>query len=179
MITGKHIAETAENSGLLGTPYSKLDCQAFVEEVLKLAGLKIINYRGSNHMWRELVYDRSPVTKETAANIIPGVLVFKVKFDGGEAKRGYHDQMGNAYHVGINLGNGRVMHSTTGGVQYGSTKDWTDYAYIKDVEYGGEKGNEGKGSTWLKCYQIIDDIIKLLKEMEDTLYDLESGTETD
>ena len=149
MITGAHIADVAEHCGLIGTPYSELDCQAFVEEVLQRAGLKIINYRGSNHMWRELVYDRHLIVN----NDIPiGALVFIVRFDGGEKKRGYHDAMGNATHVGIYLGKGQVIHSTTGGVQYGKLSRFTDYAIIKDVDYDnkGDENNEsnsGQGST--------------------------------
>lgn len=149
MITGAHIADVAEHCGLIGTPYSELDCQAFVEEALKRAGMKIINYRGSNHMWRELVYDRHLIVN----NDIPiGALVFIVRFDGGEKKRGYHDAMGNATHVGIYLGDGQVIHSTTGGVQYGKLTRFTDYGLIKDVDYDnkGDENNEsnaGQGST--------------------------------
>lgn len=149
MITGTHIADVAEHCGLIGTPYSELDCQAFVEEVLKRAGMKIINYRGSNHMWRELVYDRHMIVN---TDIPVGALVFIVKFDGGEKKRGYNDAMGNATHVGIYLGEGRVIHSTTGGVQYGKLTRFTDYGLIKDVDYsnnggGNNESNTGQGST--------------------------------
>ena len=150
MITGAHIADVAEHCGLIGTPYSELDCQAFVEEVLTRAGLKTINYRGSNHMWRELVYDRHLIVN---TDIPVGALVFMVRFDGGEKKRGYHDSMGNATHVGIYLGNGQVIHSTTGGVQYGKLVRFTDYGLIKDVDYsnngGGnnEESNAGQGPT--------------------------------
>ena len=149
MITGAHIADVAEHCGLIGTPYSELDCQAFVEEALKRAGLKIINYRGSNHMWRELVYDRHMIS---GTDIPVGALVFIVRYDGGEKKRGYHDSMGNATHVGIYLGDGQVIHSTTGGVQYGRLARFSDYGLIKDVDYenkGDEtnESNEGQGST--------------------------------
>lgn len=147
MITGAHIADVAEHCGLIGTPYRELDCQAFVEEVLKRAGLKIINYRGSNHMWRELVCERRWIVN----NDIPiGALVFIVRFDGGEKKRGYNDAMGNATHVGIYLGNGQVIHSTTGGVQYGKLTRFTDFGLVKDVDYEGGKqdeSDEGQGPT--------------------------------
>ena len=178
MITGQHIADTAINSGLLGTPYSKLDCQAFVEEVLKLAGLKIINYRGSNHMWRDLVYDREPITDYDVA---AGTLVFKVKFDGGEKKRGYNDKMGNAVHVGISLGNGKVMHSTTGGVQYGKTNSFTDWGKIKDVDYENrgdksEEGIEGTRSSREKLLGLVEACKDNLKELEAVINDLYRGT---
>lgn len=101
-------------------------------------------------MWRELVYDRHLIVN---TDIPVGALVFIVRFDGGEKKRGYNDAMGNATHVGIYLGNGQVIHSTTGGVQYGKLTRFTDYAIIKDVDYsnngGGnnEESNAGQGST--------------------------------
>ena len=179
MITGKHIAETAIESGLLGTPYSKLDCQAFVEEVLKKAGLKIINYRGSNHMWRSLVYDRKNLNKNDLLAAPAGSLAFIVRDDGGEVRRGYHDDMGNATHVAIVLGDGRVMESTTGGVQYGNLSRFTDYGLIMDVDYDvkGGTNNAGEGST-LKdaleaiksCLVIIKDNITRLEEFVDDLY---------
>ena len=175
MITGEHIAEVAEHSGLIGTPYSELDCQAFVEVVLKKAGMKIINYRGSNHMWRELVYDRSLIVNE---NIPVGCLVFIVKFDGGEKKRGYHDTMGNATHVGIYLGGGRVIHSTTGGVQYGKLGRFTDYGLIKDVDYEGgnndDESNAGQGSTedLTKFREALLQYVSVLRDNLDGLEEL-------
>lgn len=174
MITGAHIADVAEHCGLIGTPYSELDCQAFVEEVLKRAGMKIINYRGSNHMWRELVYDRHLIVN---TDIPVGALVFIVKFDGGEKKRGYNDSMGNATHVGIYLGDGQVIHSTTGGVQYGKLTRFTDYAIIKDVDYdnkgdGNNESNAGQGSTD-KLQELKRNIMPLINSIYSDLETLE------
>lgn len=174
MITGAHIADVAEHCGLIGTPYSELDCQAFVEEVLKRAGMKIINYRGSNHMWRELVYDRHLIVN-TAIPV--GALVFKVNFDGGEKKRGYNDSMGNATHVGIYLGDGRVIHSTTGGVQYGKLFRFTNYGLIRDVDYDnkGDENNEsnsGQGSTD-KLQELKRNIMTFINSIQSDLDELE------
>ena len=83
-------------------------------------------------MWREAVYDRSV----DMGTIVPGEWVFKVAHDGGEVERGYNDDMGNAYHVGIYCGDGEVIHSTTGGVQMGSINGWTHHAKCIDVDYG-------------------------------------------
>ena len=166
MITGQHIAETAVNSGLLGTPYSQLDCQALVEEVLKKAGLKIINYRGSNHMWRELVYDRAKVK---GGNPPPGSLAFIVKNDGGEIKRGYHDDMGNASHVAVVLWDGKVFESTTGGVQYGNLSRFTDYGLIKDVDYDSEGGENDAGEGRPGLRQRLLNLIGILRDNVDEL----------
>lgn len=126
--------DRALTGGYLGTPYKQLDCQAFVEQVLKDCNALSKNWRGSNQMWREAVYDRS----DDMAAILPGEWLFKVSHDGGEIPRGYHDEMGNAYHVGIYCGNGDVIHSTTGGVQMGTISGWTHHAKCVDVDYGEE-----------------------------------------
>lgn len=170
MITGQHIAETAINSGLIGTPYSKMDCQAFVEEVLKRAGLHIINYRGSNHMWRDLVYDRE--STKGGKPVPAGALAFIVRFDGGEKKRGYHDDMGNATHVAIALGDGTVMESTSGGVQISSISRFTDYGLIHDVDYDHEDPQQSVSDSDSKIAILrgcIASIREYLNEMEEYL----------
>lgn len=128
-------AQQAATGGYVGIPYSRLDCQAFVQRVLSDCGYKH-NWRGSNHIWREAVKDREqlPTDRET---IPAGVLLFTIKNDGGERQRGYNDNMGNAAHVGIYLGGGKVIHSTTGGVQWDnvSSKRWTHYAKLLCIDY--------------------------------------------
>lgn len=177
MITGRHIAETAVNSGLIGTPYSVMDCQAFVEVVLKKAGLNIPNYRGSNHMWRELVYDRKSVIRNTPP---PGSLAFIVRYDGGETKRGYHDDMGNATHVAIVIDESRVMESTAGGVQYGKLSRFTDFGLVKDVDYNAEEGggnDAGEGSAYLDVIRNYLSVIRdNLNDLEAYVNDLYRGT---
>lgn len=155
MITGQHIAETAETSGLIGTPYSKLDCQALVEEVLKRAGLKIPNYRGSNHMWRSLVYDRAKTADVTP---VAGALAFIVRDDGGEKARGYHDDMKNAAHVAIVIDANTVFESTKGGVQYGKMSRFNYWAKILDVDYsngGDEDAGERPSEAVVKQYLSV------------------------
>lgn len=133
MIEAADFCKEAETGGYLGTPYEKLDCQAFVEAVLKGCGL-VRNWRGSNHMWRDAVYGHAEKNSET---ILPGALVFTIKRDGGENKKYYKDGV-NAAHVGIYIGGGVVMHSTTpGGVQYDDimSERWTHTALLHDVRY--------------------------------------------
>lgn len=151
--------DRALTGGYLGTPYNQLDCQAFVEQVLKDCNALSKNWRGSNQMWREAVYDRS----DDMAAIQPGEWVFTVRHDGGEVARGYHDDMGNAKHVGLYLGNGEVMHSTTGGVQMSSISDgrWTHHAKVYDVAYP-EEDMQPDGVT-------LDDIMQDLLDIRDQI----------
>lgn len=168
MISGYDVATAAVDSNLIGTPYSKLDCQAFVEEVLKRLDLPH-NFRGSNHMWRELVTDRGTVK---GSDVPVGSLAFIVRDDGGEVKRGYHDDMGNATHVAIVMWNNQVMESTTGGVQYGKLSRFTNYGLIKGVTYekgGNENAGEGRAD---KLLRLVDLMRKTLDEMEAVIHDL-------
>lgn len=181
MITGEMIANSVFKFNLLGIPYSTLDCQAFVEKVLWSTGLKTINYRGSNHMWRDLVYDRTEIDSSNVDNIPAGALVFKLAYDGGETKRGYHDDMGNAYHVGISLSDGTVAHSTKGGSQLGKASSFTHYALIKDVDYDSHEivySSNEKDNT--ECMElIIDEIYDLLESINGKLKELEGYINAD
>lgn len=137
-MTGKECIEKADINGLIGIPYNKLDCQALIEKILIRGGINCKNFRGSNHMWREMVRNR----RDKYTNIVPGTILFTVKLDGGEKKRGYHDSYGNACHVGMYVGNGyegNVIHSTAGGVQWDdiSSSRWNwaaDCIYFERVE---------------------------------------------
>ena len=168
MISAQHIAETAKHTKLLGTPYSKLDCQALVEAVLKEAGMQIINYRGSNHMWRDLVYARFAGIKSSP----PGSLAFIVRNDGGEKKRGYNDDMGNATHVAIVLdddADGYVLESTAGGVQISKKARFTHYGLLKNVDYANDEGGKNNESE----RPTLDTIRKLVSILHDNLDSLE------
>lgn len=110
-VTGTHLVEQAITGNYVGTPYSKLDCQGFVEEVLKDCGVRKpdgtpYNWRGSNSMWRNYIQWKG--TKEECikkfGEIPLGAFLFIVKWDGGEVERGYHDGEGNASHVGLYTG---------------------------------------------------------------------------
>lgn len=110
-VTGTRLVEQAITGHYEGTPYSKLDCQGFVEQVLKDTGVRKpdgtpYNWRGSNSMWRN--YIKWKGTKEECVKkfgeIPLGAFLFIVKWDGGEVERGYHDGEGNASHVGLYTG---------------------------------------------------------------------------
>ena len=107
-VAGTTYATQAQSDRYTGVPYSKLDCQAFVEEVLKDCGVRkpvgsVYNWKGSNSMWRNALRWKGTIEEcRRLFNGIPlGAWVFIVKNDGGEVARGYHDNEGNASHVGI------------------------------------------------------------------------------
>lgn len=139
VVTAQQYVEQARTGDYLGIPYADLDCQAFVEKVLADAGFRH-DWRGSNDMWRNGVDGREKI--ENIADIPAGAWVFTIKDDGGEVDRGYHDDMKNAAHVGIYLGNGDVIHSTktakSDGVQMDkiTSKRWTHYAKCIYINYG-------------------------------------------
>ena len=69
-------------------PYSKLDCQAFVERVLHDCGVDY-NWRGSNHMWRDALSWKGTISEcmQKFGEVPSGAWLFTVKHDGGEIKR--------------------------------------------------------------------------------------------
>ena len=108
MVTGQEFATQAQSEKYTGIPYSRLDCQAFVEQVLKDCGVrdadgKPYNWKGSNHMWRDALCWKGTLDecRQLYGDIPLGAWVFIVRDDGGEVARGYHDNEGNATHVGI------------------------------------------------------------------------------
>lgn len=131
-ISARSFVERAASGEYIGIKYEELDCQAFVERVLHDCGIRR-NWRGSNDMWRNAVHSRTQLDGEDPQ---PGAWVFTIKTDGGEDRSRYKDGI-NAAHVGIYLGNGRVIHSTTGGVQWDSLSSnrWTHYALANDIDY--------------------------------------------
>lgn len=133
------MVDEALKGDLIGTPYAELDCQALMEKLLTRIGVKHPNWRGSNHMWREAVSEREAISA-SGDEVPPGAWLFTIKHDGGEIARGYNDDFGNAAHVGLYLGDGRVIHSTTGGVQWDTiaSSRWTHYALCDLLDYSVE-----------------------------------------
>lgn len=105
---GIAVAEQAKEGGYIGIPYKKLDCQGFVEQVLKDMGIRkadgtVYNWRGSNSMFRNYISWRGTIEecRKQFGKIPEGAFLFRVKHDGGEVEKGYHDDLGNASHVGL------------------------------------------------------------------------------
>lgn len=101
-------ATQANSTKYTGKPYSELDCQGFVEQVLKDCNVRKsdgspYNWRGSNSMWRNALLWKGSIDecKRIYGKVPVGAWCFIVKNDGGERERGYNDNEGNATHVGI------------------------------------------------------------------------------
>lgn len=88
----------------IGTPYSEMDCQAFVEWCLRQCGCNK-NLAGSNAWYREVKKNGVILTPEECVKqlgcVPKGAFLFIHANDGGEEKVGYHDGQGNASHIGI------------------------------------------------------------------------------
>ena len=88
----------------LGTPYNKMDCQAYVEAVLRDAGINK-NLAGSNAWFREVKAHGWVGTpnecKAKYGSIPPGAFLFVLKQDGKEPEKYKGDGIGNASHIGI------------------------------------------------------------------------------
>ena len=88
----------------LGVPYSKLDCQAFVEAVLKEIGIRE-NLPGSNAWYRHMTWVGTPEECKASFGRIPkGAFLFILSHNGKEPEKYKPDGIGNASHIGIYTG---------------------------------------------------------------------------
>ena len=111
MVDGNKLGEVGfsfAGDKYLGRPYSEMDCQAFIEWCLRQCGLNM-DLAGSNAWYREVKKNGVILTPEECVRqlgcVPAGAFLFIHAFDGGEEKRGYHDGLGNASHIGICTGN--------------------------------------------------------------------------
>lgn len=176
MIKASAFAAQARNGNYVGIPYKTLDCQAFVEKVLKDCGYSY-NWRGSNHMWREALKwrgTRDEYISDFGHDIVPGVWVFGWRNDGGEKERGYSDNDGNAYHVGIYIGDNQVIHSTTGGVQISNMDDvrFNRIGLAIPIDYSVETSYDSIISalqeTVLTLCENVRKLANIIKRLEET-----------
>ena len=144
-------AETVSLQGdkYIGTSYSRMDCQGFVERCLADAGLKK-DLAGSNAWYRFVRKNGWVGTPEECTkrfDCIPkGAFLFILKHDGGETARGYKDGLGNASHIGLYTGRGQgAMHSSssrgcvTESAFSGKTipkGGWNTVGLWKELDYG-------------------------------------------
>ena len=114
MIDAKEFAKAGQK--YLGTPYSTMDCQTFVERCMADCGLKR-DLKGSNAWYREMDWVGTPEEcKKIFGSIPTGAMLFIWSDDGGEVARGYKDGLGNASHIGI------VTHTGKGAIHSSSSR---------------------------------------------------------
>lgn len=131
MIDAKEFAKAGQK--YLGTPYSIMDCQAFVERCMADCGLKK-DLKGSNAWYREMDWTGSPEEcKKVFSSVPTGALLFIWADDGGEVARGYKDGLGNASHIGI------VTHTGKGAIHSSSSRGEVAESRFKDktISNGG------------------------------------------
>ena len=185
-IAGTAYATQAQSDRYTGVPYSKLDCQAFVEEVLKDCGVRkpdgsVYNWKGSNSMWRNALRWKGTIEEcRRLFNGIPlGAWVFIVKNDGGEVAKGYHDNEGNASHVGIYCREGSepVRDSTKtakrDGVGYRKLDGFTHVGLPTMITYNGNTSRiealkavsiiRDENSTDEDCLKALETLTKYMK----------------
>lgn len=114
MVYGKKLAEAGFK--YLGVSYSKMDCQAFVEQCLRDCGLEK-NLAGSNAWYREVAAHGVVMTPEECVErlgFVPaGAFLFILEQDGKEPAKYRKDGLGNASHMGIVTGRGEgAIHSS-------------------------------------------------------------------
>lgn len=99
----------------LGTPYTQMDCQAFVEQCLNDCGLKI-NLTGSNAWFRKMTWRGTPEECKKLFGEIPvGAFLYIVE-DVSEATPAKYrtDGLKDASHIGIFTGRGSgALHSSS------------------------------------------------------------------
>lgn len=174
-ISGKDLAQQAVTGQYFGIPYARLDCQGFVEEVLKDCGVRKpdgtpYNWRGSNSMWRN--YIKWKGTKEECVKkfgeIPLGAFLFLLKWDGGEQEKGYHDGEGNASHVGLYTGTSPLpcMDSQGNrGVDYCKLSVFTHVGLMEMVDYYNEPLPPEELPTKEDALKALETLTKYLKEV--------------
>ncbi len=129
----------------LGWDYDEMDCRDLINAMLKDVGVDV-RYKGSNALWRDMEWRGTPEEAVAAFGSVPvGALLFIVEHDGGEVSRGYHDDLGNASHVGVKTGTGKgAIHSsaTRGCVCESEFHDktirnggWNAVGLLKQIDY--------------------------------------------
>ena len=114
MINGEKLAQAGFK--YLGTPYSQMDCQAFVERCIADCGIRK-DLAGSNAWFREVMSHGAVMTPEECVQqlgtVPPGAFLFILQQDGGEPAKYRPDGLGNASHIGIVTGQGEgAIHSS-------------------------------------------------------------------
>ena len=184
MKTGLQFAENALLPKWDKYTYDQLDCQGFVEAVLKDIGVRKANgkpydWRGSNSMYRNYYTWRGTTDEciKKFGSIPVGAFVYIWK-ETGEEEVGYKDGLGNCTHVGIYCGNDVVRDSTrstsTGrnGVGSRNMKGFNRVTLFSGLDYSV---TNSYNSTIEGIMAIIDHIHNELIDLEGQLNDIFRG----
>lgn len=188
MHSGTEFAECALNPKWDKYSYDQLDCQAFVEEVLKDIGVrkssgKAYNWKGSNSMYRNYYAWRGSIDecKQRFGCIPVGAFVYIWK-PSGEEEVGYSDGLGNCTHVGIYCGNDVVRDSTrstkTGrnGVGSRSLAGFNKVTLFDALSYNlDESGKPSYNASVERILSQIEEVRNILFEMEGQINELWRG----
>lgn len=119
MVDGNKLGEVGFEK--LGTPYSQMDCQAFVEWCLRQCGCNK-DLAGSNAWYREVMNHGRILTPEECVKelgcVPKGAFLFIHAYDGGEPSKYKSDGLGNASHIGLctmPMGEGAIASSASRG----------------------------------------------------------------
>ena len=174
MKTGIKFAECALLPKWDKYTYDQLDCQGFVESVLKDIGVRkpngsVYDWRGSNSMYRNYYSWHGTVEecKQKYGKIPVGAFVYIWKKDGAPAS--YTDGLGNFNHVGIYCGEDVVRDSTrstkTGrnGVGSRSMSGFTHVSLFAGLDY----------VTKSSYNATVEEVLSKVDSIRNTLIDLE------
>lgn len=118
-----------------GTKEGEVDCSGAFTYWYKMAGSYM--YHGSNTMWRNYAPKKGKIGELA---LVPGMAVYKHRNDGKEPDKYKGDGIGNFYHVGLYIGDGRVVEAkgTRYGVVYSDIDEWTHCSTLKYTVYDVE-----------------------------------------
>ena len=185
MNTGVEFAECALQTKWNKYTYDDMDCQGFVEAVLKDLGIKkpngmYYNWRGSNAMYRNFYSWRGTVSEcyDKYGKIPLGAFVYMWDAT-GEEERGYTDKLGNFKHVGIYCGDDVVRDSTRStslkrdGVGTRTMKGFSHVSLFDGLDYFSEHSYNKNGLEFVSAQ--IAEMRTILNKMEVGINELFRG----
>ena len=133
--------------------YGKVDCSGAFTYWYRKEGSKM--YHGSNTMWRKWTTIKGKIGE---VELVPGMAVYKRRTDGKEPDEYKKDGQGNFYHVGLYVGDNKVIEAkgTNYGVVISKLSEWGYASKLKDTVYdvgGGETVEQNENEN--KCSGIV------------------------
>lgn len=181
MKTGLDFAECALLPKWDKFTYDELDCQGFVEAVLKDIGIRksngqIYNWTGSNSMYRNYYSWRGTISEciKKYGFIPVGAFVYIHK-ETGEAEQYKKDKLGNMSHVGIYCGEDIVRDSTRStktrrnGVGTRNLDGFTNVTLFSGLDYSF---NNSYNANVERALALLDGVRNTLIDLEGIINEL-------